>query len=266
MKIISAVIALLILSASATAAPPDDTGNGTGWCDGLAPSTGLYSTCIQAHSAANRIEHLKAVGANDKAVAKAQASYDEAVATYAELTEGGVIPGFEPPEVVLAIAYINRDGLAGYNAASGDTLISKLLDTDLDGTTSIGDTIVTGQFPTDFNASGVGSFLLNTFQVTADHAEVRSDEVHVWVGNRLYSWVSAIDNCRDHYIETYYGQAYAGWTTIVDGSCGWPDKLKIRAGSPSSPDLVAGDIFLIKDGFTDDAFLEVDIFFDVSFP
>ena len=87
---------LMPLAGSVMAAPPDDKGDGTGWCDGLDPSRNLYSTCIQAHSAANRLEHLQSKNASANAASKAQAALDEAIAQYAELG-GGVVPGFEPP-------------------------------------------------------------------------------------------------------------------------------------------------------------------------
>lgn len=89
-------IALTGLVQIAVAAPPDAKDDGTNWCDGIDPSTGLYSTCIQTHSAANRVKHLQSKNASANAVAKALAEYDQAVAQFAELG-GGDVPGFEPP-------------------------------------------------------------------------------------------------------------------------------------------------------------------------
>jgi len=177
---------------------------------------------------------------------------------------------FAPLEAVLAIAYINRDGLPGFDAAAGDILISKLLDTNLDGTSSVGDTVVTSQFPTDLNASGVGNFSLNTFPVTHIR-QSGAHNLHLQSGIGLFGWVSDPNNCRDHYVEQpdAYRGTYAAWTIIVDGSCGWPDKVSIRTGSPSLPVLPNGRILETDTGAgknSDDDFLEVDIFFDVSFP
>ncbi|MFT7007345.1 MAG: hypothetical protein ACJAXJ_001860 [Colwellia sp.] len=177
---------------------------------------------------------------------------------------------FAPLEAVLAIAYINRDGLPGFDAAAGDILISKLLDTNLDGTSSVGDTVVTSQFPTDLNASGVGNFSLNTFQVTHIR-QSGAENIHLQSGIRLFGWVSQLNNCKDHYVEMPdYRGIYAAWTIIVDGSCGWGDKVSIRTGSPSLPVLPV-DILMFEPwhspaSLSDDDFLEVDIFFDVSFP
>lgn len=81
---------LSLTGGSASAAPGDPSG---GACDGLEPSGGLYSTCIQAHSAASRVAQLRKVGANATAIGKAEAALAEAKAQYAELG-GGAVPGF----------------------------------------------------------------------------------------------------------------------------------------------------------------------------
>jgi hypothetical protein len=88
-------MSLMILGSSVMAAPPDARDDGTGWCDGLDPTSSLYSTCIQAYSATNRLEHLQSKNASANAVSKAQASLDEALAQYEELG-GGSVPGLEP--------------------------------------------------------------------------------------------------------------------------------------------------------------------------
>lgn len=61
-------------------------------CDGIDPQTGLYSTCIRAHSAADREERLKAKGASDQAIATARAELAAMISQYAELG-GGSVPG-----------------------------------------------------------------------------------------------------------------------------------------------------------------------------
>ena len=77
------------ITMSSQAAPNDPSG---GECDGLDPSSGLFSLCIQAHSAKNRVEHLQSVGASENAIRKAQAGVDDAEAMFSELG-GGTIPG-----------------------------------------------------------------------------------------------------------------------------------------------------------------------------
>lgn len=82
-------LTLFLTSVRPSLADPSD-----GACDGLAPSSGLYATCLQAYIAANRVELLTSVGASQVAIDEAQAALDEAIAKYAELG-GGTIPGFE---------------------------------------------------------------------------------------------------------------------------------------------------------------------------
>jgi hypothetical protein len=78
------------ITISSHAAPNDPSG---GMCDGLDPSSGLFSICIQAYSARNRVEHLTSVGASEVAIGRAQAAVAEAIAMFEELG-GGTIPGF----------------------------------------------------------------------------------------------------------------------------------------------------------------------------
>lgn len=124
------------------------------YCDGLDPSGGLFTTCIQAHSAANRVEHLADVGANAKAIAKAEEALAVALEIYAELPGGGTVPGFEgPAPQLLAIAYINLDGNPGYTAGGADALIAKITDEDSSGDVTVDDLITTLNFPLDFTGS-----------------------------------------------------------------------------------------------------------------
>jgi hypothetical protein len=82
---------LLLLAGSVVAVPHDPSG---GLCDSLDPSSGLFSTCIQAHNATNRLEHLESVSASYNAITNAQAQLDSATAQYA-LLGGGTVPGFD---------------------------------------------------------------------------------------------------------------------------------------------------------------------------
>ena len=86
-------ISLSLFGLTANASPPDAKDDGTNWCDGLDPSSGVYSTCIQAHSAKNRVEHLKSKNASASSVSKAQASLNEAIAQFGELGGGITLPG-----------------------------------------------------------------------------------------------------------------------------------------------------------------------------
>lgn len=78
-----------LFTMSSQAAPGDPSG---GECDGIDPSSGLFSLCIQAHSAKNRVDLLRSVGASENAIGKARAEVEDAEAMFSELG-GGVIPG-----------------------------------------------------------------------------------------------------------------------------------------------------------------------------
>ncbi|MGR8931883.1 MAG: hypothetical protein ACU836_14710 [Gammaproteobacteria bacterium] len=114
---------LLCLAGSAVAVQNDPSG---GACDGLDPSGMLFSTCLQAHSAASRVDRLTLVGASARAIDEAQASLDEAIAKYAALG-GGVVPGFEEPLQIGGegpgggiIFSLSETGLHGLEAAPAD--------------------------------------------------------------------------------------------------------------------------------------------------
>lgn len=86
---------LLCLAGSAVAIPNDPSG---GACDGLDPSSGAYHICIQAYSAASRLDHLIAVSASSNAIDQALASLEDAIEEYEALGEGPV-PGLVPFEI-----------------------------------------------------------------------------------------------------------------------------------------------------------------------
>lgn len=83
-----------IVLAGVVSAANDPSG---GQCDVLGHPSQLYPICIQAWSAKNRVELLTAVEASATAVAVAQAQLEEAIATYAALSNGETIPGFTLP-------------------------------------------------------------------------------------------------------------------------------------------------------------------------
>ena len=55
-----------------------------------------------------------------------------------------------PPGTILAIAYTNVDLIDGYDAAQGDVLIARLVDTDDNGLDQ-GDRLEMGRYPTSFS-------------------------------------------------------------------------------------------------------------------
>ena len=245
----------LSLSAGGTLAAANDPSGGQ--CDGLDPTGGLFSTCLRAHSAANRVEHLNAVGANETAIAKAKKEFDKAMATYAELSGGKTVPGFgaKAKEVILAVAYISKDVTPGYSA--GDTLIAKLLDMDGNGVPSAGDLVVTSKYPTDLAGAGEGQFTVTDHTVVS----VSADPTYVSVkdaSNNTFIW--GRDSDREYFQEsdgsnTYLSQFYDAHTETYGGV----DGLNVNSSSPSRPNTAV--TYTTDHRPVDDAFVNIDFYF-----
>ncbi|MDC1198885.1 hypothetical protein N8071_00740 [bacterium] len=283
-------IALLCLSASITGgvalADPAE-----GFCDGLDPSGDLFSTCIQAHAAANRVEHLADVGANATAIAKAEEALAVALETYAGLPGGGTVPGFEgPAPLILAVAYINLDGAPGYSSGGSDVLIAKITDEDESGDLTVDDMITTLNFPLDFAGSSeavdhplsvlitriektvfVGD-TLTEIEVEADYVAI--DEVASTVIFRFASQATAIDgksgapfpNCAvDQYMETdssiVGGRSFVqDYYELISGGCiGIRDVADAVFASVDSPSAPATATVLFAGVLTYQDFVDVDI-------
>ncbi|MEZ5238204.1 MAG: hypothetical protein R2716_04445 [Microthrixaceae bacterium] len=60
--------------------------------------------------------------------------------------------------MLLAVAYSNLDGIDGYDPTGTDVLVAKVVDTNLDGVPSSGDTVEANQYPLDFDSTAFGDF------------------------------------------------------------------------------------------------------------
>ncbi len=165
-----------------------------------------------------------------------------------------VPPPDEPPMPgVLAVAYINDDGIDGY-LEGADTLIEGLFDSNEDGVPSAGDEIRTGQYPLDVDATDRGSFGVATH--TADVAVGNATSVTAFVGGAAFSWVNSGDF--ESYEEGTVPESCsdANTTIIDDWSLSSDDGVCAGVLSPSQPNTPADDV-LLRPG--DDAFIDVDI-------
>ncbi len=162
-----------------------------------------------------------------------------------------------PP--LLAVAYINDDGVDGYNA-SHDTLIAGLFDTNEDGMVSVGDEVRTKQYPLDFGATAPrGSFTAITHVVTTFTTPTPTI-VQVRAGNSAFTFTSRPNGVDLGGIEQYTEQGLF-LTDIID--CFGPpectsDTISVNTASPSKPDT---RVVIPSIGTsTLDAFIDVDIF------
>ncbi len=179
------------------------------------------------------------------------------------LLAGGAACTPPPPDGVLAIAYVNVDGIAGYDE-SADVLIAKLVDTNADGIVSVGDTITTGQYPLDFDATAVGNFTSTNHEVTE---VIDSTRGLVWVANgylpnREHFLFSSAVRLFPPFSSERYLESSEIWTlpvahvTLDDSNVGG-DGIEAVNDAPSGPDTA---VSISRDNATDDPFLDVDVF------
>ncbi len=162
-----------------------------------------------------------------------------------------------PDETIFAVAYTNVDGVAGYDEAT-DVLIAKLVDTNNDGVVSVGDTVITDQYPLDSNASSFGTFQ-NTSHAVTSIMNASSDRVHLEIGpDTAVEWDVAPEYAEWNELDTT-GQVYR-WTGVVDGhfaGVGNGIQAYPLLPTPSAPDTYVDFSDLGADN--DESFLEIDI-------
>lgn len=163
-------------------------------------------------------------------------------------------------DTILVIAYSNLNGEAGFQEGSADVLISKLVDFNNDGVASVGDKVITNQYPKDFVGATFGNFTVKEHSVTVVFgASVGS--VEVICGNRnVFNWN------KFSVIELYIEEAFINneyRTTVIEdaynNASGIPDYLIMDPLSPSQPaESLSIDIY--SSDRSDDNFLDVDFF------
>jgi hypothetical protein len=165
-------------------------------------------------------------------------------------------------EPTLAVAYSNLDGVAGYDPAGSDVLITRLVDTNSDGVASIGDTVEFGQYPLDFDATTFGDFGTSSAAVTAmPSIPYPPANIGVWAAGWFYVWNDS--PTADSYIEKA-SEAPAGiedpLVSLQDAVGAEPMIDVIVANPPgpvSNPDTAIP--FVTRPAGADDAFFDIDI-------
>ncbi len=166
-----------------------------------------------------------------------------------------------PPPGVLAIAFTNTDGIAGYDEAT-DVLIAKLVDTDEDGVASVGDTVVTHKYP--INWDQVPPF--GTFQVT-NHTVTRVDTSESYelavvsetpTTSGRFGWYR-YSGVFEGFFEHPLGIPGGGYTSFADALTpllGTTDVIQVDPQSPSSPTHFIPDM-ANHNGYGNNRFVDV---------
>jgi hypothetical protein len=161
-------------------------------------------------------------------------------------------PVLPPPP--LAVAYTNLDGVSGFDPAV-DLLIAKVVDDNGDGIPSVGDSIITAQYPLDLDAASFGTFAVTSHPVVA---------VNSWTSGLLFvlsdkfppahRFISS--STSEVYSEGSSG-AFASFFDYIDS--GSEDFIGVVGISPSQPDTPVGlsDQRVVRP--EDNAFIDVDI-------
>jgi hypothetical protein len=164
------------------------------------------------------------------------------------------VPPPPPAATALAIAYTNVDGIDGYDEAGGDVLIARLEDTNDDGVVSVGDAVVTGQYPEDFAATTFGSFA-----VTRHVVDAVAGASSVRVGDFKFVWSDIAD--AEVYSEFNFINDPLGTATEFTDSFSsvgpFGEGIFVNTTSPSVPD---SNVNMSRaQQASDDEFIDVDI-------
>jgi hypothetical protein len=170
--------------------------------------------------------------------------------------DDGCVP--VPDEVILAVAYTDQDPDDGEYNADVDTLIAKVVG-DGDGVPSTGDTIVTHQYPLDFDATAFGSFTMTAH--TGALAFATAELLEYSSANGTFSFLT-----RD-VGEVYAERVGTGYTTNLQDGHGIPrlpdppgpnvDILEVSTASPSAPDTEVHEVKRITTA--GDQFVDVEL-------
>jgi len=172
------------------------------------------------------------------------------------------------PTPVLARAYIDADRNGEY-ALSEDIEIAELRDTNLDGITSIGDTIVLRQFPTSLDpcplptgdcTNGIGNYNpASTLLVTDVIESTPPDLIVVIVGTVSYAWLNNTASERFTHGEPF--------STITDAFLMDDENfINIQSGGQPDPSSPPAPVNTTATEDEADPVLANDYFLNVEFP
>ncbi len=168
----------------------------------------------------------------------------------------------------LAVAYSNLDGVDGFQEGGKDVLIAKLVDTNLDGVLSKGDSVVMGKYPTKLQPGAPYAAWSEKNHVVEKIDLADKDEVHlISTSGGTHVWITAED--QEVYSE---GGTVNGASPAVSrpesGIGDWilddseMDKITVQLGSPSLPATAACDANTDPGS---QSFLDVDINVKVTY-
>jgi hypothetical protein len=194
--------------------------------------------------------------------------------------EFAVLLSTPPIEDLLAVAYVNADGVNGYS--SDDELIAMIRDTNGDGVVSVGDVITTYQFPLSHDGSPTVTFAspisasITQLGPTPDSSKF----VSVLSGNYLFTFESSLTSDIERYREVVctlnefpvsFLVCESEFTGLVLKDSLLPgdqdfDRIAIRPGVPSGLPIAPLQDDLLKSSGGDDPFVDIDIYQDSSPP
>lgn len=189
---------------------------------------------------------------------------DDLCALYQVLSIQSLIGSLPVPDycqlgALLAVAYINDDGIDGYSGTA-DTLIAGLFDANNDSVVSVGDQIRYGSYPMDFEAAQRGIYLESVITV----AEV-FDQFSTVIRLRDttggdHEWETDAD--KDSYVcEAGSSDMFVRWIDGIGGPIITNDVITVESelGFCGTPRDVLGSSIVTLDN-TDNHFIDVDIF------
>lgn len=167
-----------------------------------------------------------------------------------------------PPSVesILAVAYTDMNAVDGDYDPSVDVLIAKLVDTNGDNEVSVGDTVVTGEYPKGFDpgTAGFGSFGVTSHPVTDLFPGAGEFAVLSGGLDKFFIWDRTFEReVYSEYDRTNAPATYTEFTDVIAESLIFVDTIYANTVSPSNPDEnVSG---MSREQTSDDAFFDVDL-------
>ncbi len=159
---------------------------------------------------------------------------------------------------LLAVAYSNVDGVAGFAPDAGDVLIARLDDTNTDGQPSVGDTVTLGHYPINFSTTTYGTFRDQHLVVTrVDTSDLDNDgrvtDIQAWVS--ADGWVDIFDRTSTEGAGGYNSNGIWHAYDSFEGS----EESDAQAWTPGDPDTATQRH--LRQSTTNDSYADADIAF-----
>ena len=176
---------------------------------------------------------------------------EERILELEKVVLGCVIP-IAADAPMLAVAYINVDGVDGYLAGS-DTLIAKITDFNEDGAVGPGDCVITDSYPTDFEG-GFASFRITSHNIASVQRSIPTYVAVTGENGGFFQFTNSDGGLSEKYTE---GNLVFE-TTFKEAPQSF-DRIDVSEGSPSNP-TTAVPYPTEQFDQADDPFIDVDIF------